>query len=143
MNPTYNLERFLTAQESVYDTALNELRNGKKLSHWMWFIFPQIAGLGRSEIAKYYAIKDINEARAYLDHPVLRNRFEECLNAVLSCKTGNPVRIFGDIDALKFHSCLTLFLNANPENQLIQDALSKFYGTTDFATVNILDNQHY
>ncbi len=143
MNPTYNLERFLSAQESVYDTALNELRNGKKLSHWMWFIFPQIAGLGRSEIAKYYAIKDINEARAYLDHPVLRNRFEECLNAVLSCKTGNPVRIFGDIDALKFHSCLTLFLNANPENQLIQDALSKFYGTTDFATDNILDNQHY
>lgn len=143
MNPTYNLERFLSAQESVYDTALNELRNGKKLSHWMWFIFPQIAGLGQSEISKYYAIKDINEARAYLDHPVLRNRFEECLNAVLSCKTGNPVRIFGDIDALKFHSCLTLFLNANPENQLIQDALSKFYGTTDFATVNILDNQHY
>lgn len=143
MNPTYNLERFLSAQESVYDTALNELRNGKKLSHWMWFIFPQIDGLGRSEIAKYYAIKDINEARAYLDHPVLRNRFEECLNAVLSCKTGNPVRIFGDIDALKFHSCLTLFLNANPENQLIQDALSKFYGTTDFATDNILDNQHY
>lgn len=143
MDPTYNLERFLSAQESVYDTALNELRNGKKLSHWMWFIFPQIDGLGRSEIAKYYAIKDINEARAYLDHPVLRNRFEECLNAVLSCKTGNPVRIFGDIDALKFHSCLTLFLNANPENQLIQDALSKFYGTTDFATDNILDNQHY
>ena len=143
MNPTYNLERFLTAQESVYDTALNELRNGKKLSHWMWFIFPQIAGLGQSEISKYYAIKDINEARAYLNHSVLGKRFEECLNAVLSCKTGNPVRIFGDIDALKFHSCLTLFLNANPENQLIQDALSKFYGTTDFATDNILDNQHY
>lgn len=143
MNPTYNLERFLTAQESVYDTALNELRNGKKLSHWMWFIFPQIAGLGQSEISKYYAIKDINEARAYLNHSVLGKRFEECLNAVLSCKTSNPVRIFGEIDALKFHSCLTLFFNANPENQLIQDALSKFYGTTDFATVNILDNQHY
>ena len=143
MNPTYNLERFLTAQESVYDTALNELRNGKRLSHWMWFIFPQIAGLGQSEISKYYAIKDINEARAYLNHSVLGKRFEECLNAVLSCNTNNPVRIFGDIDALKFHSCLTLFLNANPENQLIQDALSKFYGTTDFATDNILDNQHY
>lgn len=143
MHPTYNLERFLSAQKSVYDTALNELRNGRKESHWMWYIFPQIIGLGQSEISKYYAIKDINEAKAYIDDPVLRNRFEECLNAVLSCKTSNPVRIFGEIDALKFHSSLTLFLRAVPENELILAALSKFYGATDFETDNILDNQHY
>jgi uncharacterized protein (DUF1810 family) len=142
MNTTYNLERFLSAQESVYDTALNELRNGRKQTHWMWYIFPQITGLGRSEISKYYAIKDINEAKAYLDHSVLRKRFEECLKAVLSCKTSNPVRIFGEIDSLKFHSSLTLFLRANPDNELVLDALAKFYGITDFATENILDFQH-
>ncbi|MEI6554616.1 MAG: DUF1810 domain-containing protein [Paludibacter sp.] len=141
MPPTYNLERFLTAQESVYELALRELEYGRKESHWMWFIFPQIAGLGKSEISKYYAIKDINEAKAYLDHSVLRIRFEDCLNAVLSCSTSNPVRIFGEIDSLKFHSSLTLFLRATPDNELIQAALSKFYGSTDFATENILENQ--
>jgi uncharacterized protein (DUF1810 family) len=143
MQPIYNLERFLSAQESVYDTALLELKNGRKQTHWVWFVFPQVAGLGRSEMARYYAIKDINEAKAYLDHPVLRNRFEECLNAVLSCKTSNPVRIFGEIDALKFHSSLTLFLRVAPDNELILAALAKFYGSTNFATDNILDNQHY
>ena len=142
MPPTYNLERFLTAQESIYETALREIQNGRKESHWMWYIFPQIAGLGRSEISKYYAIKDINEAKAYLDHSVLRKRFDECLNAVLSCNTSNPVRIFGEIDSLKFHSSLTLFLRANPDNELVLDALAKFYGITDFATENILDIQH-
>ena len=142
MPPTYNLERFLTAQESIYETALREIQNGRKESHWMWYIFPQIAGLGRSEISKYYAIKDINEAKAYLDHSVLRKRFDECLNAVLSCNTSNPVRIFGEIDSLKFHSSLTLFLRANPDNELVLDALAKFYGSTDFATENILDIQH-
>jgi uncharacterized protein (DUF1810 family) len=143
MYQTFNLERFLSAQTSVYDAALNELRNGRKQTHWMWFIFPQIAGLGQSEISKFYAINDINEAKAFLNHPVLRKRFDECLNAVLSCKTSNPVRIFGEIDSLKFHSSLTLFSIANPDNELVQAALAKFYGSTDFATENILDNQHY
>ena len=142
MYQTFNLERFLSAQTSVYDAALNELRNGRKQTHWMWFIFPQIAGLGQSEISKFYAINDINEAKAFLNHPVLRKRFDECLNAVLSCNTSNPVRIFGEIDSLKFHSSLTLFLRANPDNELVLDALAKFYGSTDFATENILDIQH-
>ena len=142
MHPTHNINRFLSAQESIYETALKELQKGRKESHWMWYIFPQIAGLGRSEISKYYAIKDINEAKAYLDHSVLRKRFDECLNAVLSCNTSNPVRIFGEIDSLKFHSSLTLFLRANPDNELVLDALAKFYGITDFATENILDIQH-
>jgi len=142
MHPTHNINRFLSAQESIYETALKELQKGRKESHWMWYIFPQIAGLGRSEISKYYAIKDINEAKAYLDHSVLRKRFDECLNAVLSCNTSNPVRIFGEIDSLKFHSSLTLFLRANPDNELVLDALAKFYGSTDFATENILDIQH-
>ena len=139
---TYNLDRFLTAQKSIYDIALKELQNGMKQTHWMWFIFPQIAGLGRSEISKFYAIKDINEAKAFLNHPVLKKRFDECLNAVISCKTTNPVRIFGEIDSLKFHSSLTLFSRANPDIELVQTALAKFYGCTDFATENILDNQH-
>jgi len=142
MPPTYNLERFLSAQESIYETALRELQNGKKETHWMWYIFPQIVGLGHSEISKYYAIKDINEAKAYLDHYALKKRLEECLNAVLCCKTSNPVRIFGEIDSLKFHSSLTLFSRATPDNELIQSALAKFYGSTDYATENILDNQH-
>lgn len=142
MHPTYNLERFLSAQETVYDIALNELKNGRKESHCMWYIFPQIAGLGQSEISKYYAIKDIYEAKAYLDHSVLNMRFEECLNAVLNCKTNNPVRIFGEIDSLKFHSSLTLFSKAAPDNVLIKTALSKFYGSTDFETDNRLENQY-
>ena len=139
MNTTYYLDRFISAQEQVYTTALKELQNGRKETHWMWYIFPQIVGLGQSEISKYYAIKDINEAKAYLEHSVLRNRLDECLNAILSCKTNNTVRIFGEIDSLKFHSSLTLFILADPENELFKETLEKYYqGITDFETENII-----
>ena len=139
MNTTYNLERFLSAQEQVYTTALKELQNGRKETHWMWYIFPQIAGLGRSEISKYYALKNINEAKAYLEHSVLRTRLDECLNTLLRCKSNNPVRIFGETDSLKFHSSLTLFILADPENELFNETLGKYFQEiTDFETENII-----
>ena len=107
MQPTYNLERFLSAQEFVYDTAILELKNGRKQTHWIWFVFPQVAGLGRSEMARYYALKNTDEAKAYLQHEILGSRLEQCIQAVLSCHTSNPVCILGEVDAVKFHSSLS------------------------------------
>ena len=141
MNENFNLQRFVEAQDPVYSTVLNELCNGRKETHWMWFVFPQIIGLGRSEVSRYYAIKNIDEAKAYLEYPVLKSRLEECLTIVLNCNTTNPVRIFGD-DSLKFHSCLTLFSIAAPDNELFRTALTKFYGSEDFSTEHIISNQH-
>ena len=139
MNPTYNLERFLTAQEPVYKTVLSELRNGKKQTHWMWFIFPQLKELGFSSTAKFYGIADINEARAYLQHPILRQRLEECIDVLMAGSISNPTRIFGYPDDLKFHSSLTLFMLADPENNYFKKALDKFYGGTgDFETERIV-----
>jgi uncharacterized protein (DUF1810 family) len=127
------------AQESIYDTALNELKNGRKQTHWMWFIFPQLKELGFSSTAKFYGITGIAEAKAYLQHPVLGKRLEECVRAVLNCKTNNPVLIFGHPDYLKFHSSLTLFLLAEPENNLFKEAIVKYYqGITDFETENLI-----
>lgn len=139
MNLTYNLERFLTAQESIYDAALRELQNGKKESHWMWYIFPQLKELGFTSTAKFYGITGITEAIAYLLHPLLRQRLEECVLAVLNCKARNPIEIFGHPDHMKFHSSLTLFFLAEPENKLFKEALEKYYqGITDFETENII-----
>ncbi|WP_291124862.1 DUF1810 domain-containing protein [Flavobacterium sp. UBA6031] len=139
MNPTYNLERFLSAQESVYDTALTELQNGKKQTHWMWFIFPQLKELGFSSTAKFYGITSIAEAQAYLQHPLFRERLEECIKAVINSKAKNPIEIFGNPDHLKFHSSLTLFFFADPQNKLFKEALEKYYqGITDFETENII-----
>ena len=139
MSKTYNLERFLTAQESVYDTALTELRNGRKQTHWMWFIFPQLKELGYSSIAKFYGITGISEAKAYFQHPLLRERFEECIKAVINSKAKNPIEIFGHPDHLKFHSSLTLFFLSEPENKLFKEVLEKYYqGITDFETENLI-----
>jgi uncharacterized protein (DUF1810 family) len=108
----------------------------------MWFVFPQLAGLGRSEMARFYAIASTNEAKAYMQHAVLHSRFEECLRAVLGCYVSNPVRIFGELDAQKFHSSLTLFAYIEPENELIRKALDMFYqGIMDYATERIILNQ--
>ena len=139
INDPYQLFRFTEAQASVYKTALMELQNGNKQSHWMWFIFPQLKELGFSSTAKFYGIKGFAEAKAYLQHPLLRERLEECVKAVLNCKAKNPVEIFGYPDHLKFHSSLTLFALAEPENILFKQALEKFYqGITDFETENII-----
>jgi len=123
----YHLIRFIEAQEPVYETALMELQNGKKQSHWMWFIFPQLSDLGRSSMAKYYGISGMDEARAYLQQPLLRERLEVCFKAVLACGEQDPIKIFGYPDYMKFHSSLTLFALAEPENSIFKEALAHFY----------------
>lgn len=138
-NSNFNLSRFVETQNAVLDTVLQELKQGSKQTHWMWFVFPQLAGLGRSEIARFYAIANRDEAKAYLEHNVLKGRLEECMEAVLSCGESNPVRIFGGVDAMKFHSCLTLFALAAPENDLFRKALERFYnGEMDVVTERLL-----
>lgn len=122
------MQHFLAAQETVYATALAELTAGSKQSHWMWFIFPQIAGLGFSSMAQRYAIASLNDARAYLAHPVLGKRLEECTKAVLRHPQRSANDIFGWPDDLKFRSSMTLFHRAAPENELFKKALDTFYG---------------
>jgi uncharacterized protein (DUF1810 family) len=119
----YELERFVTAQEPVIDRVRAELRAGRKQSHWMWFVFPQIAGLGRTAMAQLFAIGSLDEARAYLAHPVLGPRLRECTRLVLDVGNGSLDEIFGTPDDLKFRSCMTLFACAAEDNQLFLDAL--------------------
>lgn len=138
----YNLNRFIEVQASIYDSALKELQNGRKQTHWMWFIFPQLKELGYSSTTKFYGITGLDEARAYLQQPLLKERLEECLKAVLNCKAKNPIEIFGHPDYLKFHSSLTLFFLAEPENKLFKEVLDKYYqGITDFETENLIGKE--
>jgi uncharacterized protein (DUF1810 family) len=134
-----DLERFVAAQEHTYDAALAELRRGRKTSHWMWFVFPQLAGLGRSETARQYAIADLAEASAYLAHPVLGPRLRECCRALLDLESADPVAVLGGIDAMKLRSSMTLFAAAAPDEQLFHAVLERFYaGQPDGATTNRL-----
>lgn len=123
-----NLQRFLDAQEGAYSQALEEIQAGRKRSHWIWYIFPQLAGLGVSPTAKYYAIRDLREARDYLAHPVLRGRLLEVSEALLSLKESDPSRVMGFPDDLKLRSSMTLFLAAEPGNDTFKRVLEKFYG---------------
>lgn len=123
-----SLERFVEAQEPVYARALAELKAGKKQTHWMWFIFPQIAGLGHSSMAQLYAIKSLQEARDYLAHPILGRRLRECCQAVMEVEGKTAFAIFGAPDDLKFRSSLTLFALAAPDEALFHDLLEKYYG---------------
>jgi uncharacterized protein (DUF1810 family) len=123
-----NLERFVEAQAPVYDQALRELRAGRKQSHWMWFVFPQIAGLGHSVMAQTYAIESLAEAREYLAHPVLGSRLRECCRTVMNVQGKSAHDIFGSPDDLKFRSCLTLFAQAAPDEMLFHDLLEKYFG---------------
>ncbi|HET7086521.1 MAG TPA: DUF1810 domain-containing protein [Rhizomicrobium sp.] len=137
-----NLERFVEAQARVYARALAELKAGKKQSHWMWFIFPQIAGLGHSAMAQMYAIQDLAEARTYLAHPLLGARLRECCQAVLEVEGKSAHTIFGSPDDLKFRSCLTLFAQAAPDEPLFRDLLQKYFGgKADAATLELLAGQ--
>ena len=133
------LERFVEAQDRVYERVLDELRAGEKRSHWMWFVFPQIAGLGQSEMARRYAIGSIAEAEEYMAHPVLGPRLRECV-AVLNATEGRTIsQIMGYPDDIKLRSCLTLFARATADNQEFLDALSKFYeGEMDRETLKRL-----
>jgi len=134
------LERFVEAQEGVYEQALAELRDGAKRSHWMWFVFPQITGLGRSTTARFYAIADLAEAQAYLDHPLLGPRLAECTEAMLGwAGERSAVRILGPIDAMKFASSMSLF-EAAGGGKLFARALDAFCdGQRDSATLDLLD----
>ena len=124
------LERFVAAQDAggTYVQALRELRAGRKTSHWMWFVFPQLAGLGRSTTAQAYAIASLPEARDYLAHPVLGRRLRECTAAVLTHADGTAEQVFGGIDALKLRSSMTLFARAEPAEPAFTAVLDAFYG---------------
>jgi uncharacterized protein (DUF1810 family) len=121
------LDRFLKAQDDAYADALDELRAGRKRSHWIWFVFPQIAGLGHSPTAQYYAIRSIDEARAYLAHPILGARLHECLQVLQLLDTTDARAVFGDLDAMKFRSSLTLFAEADPGDAIVEAALERWF----------------
>ena len=140
----FDLDRFLIAQEPVYGRVTDELRSGRKRSHWMWFVFPQIAGLGHSDMAQRYAIASLDEARSYLAHTVLGLRLRECTALVLQSKAGSADEIFGHPDDLKFHSCMTLFAAAAPQDTETEfrQALDRFFaGKKDPQTVAKLEEQ--
>lgn len=139
MTDVYNLHRFLDAQQPVYDAVLDELRAGRKSSHWIWFIFPQISGLGRSGTAQQFAITSLKEAKAYLQHPILGPRLRACTQLVLNVEGRSAEEIFGYPDHLKFRSCMTLFSIAAPDNALFNAALlTYFHGKPDQLTLDIL-----
>lgn len=134
----YNLNRFVQAQENAYPAALRELQNGQKRSHWMWFIFPQIQGLGFSPTAQYYAVESVDEARAYLAHPLLGPRLTECTATVNAVEGKSLVQIFGYPDHLKFRSSMTLFELAAGKDSEFSKALDKHCsGERDQATQDI------
>jgi uncharacterized protein (DUF1810 family) len=141
MDDPYGLERFVAAQDQAgtYEVAVAELRSGRKRSHWMWFVFPQIAGLGQSPTSRLYAITSLAEARAYVEHPVLGPRLVECA-ATLTDLAGRSARdIFGGIDAMKLRSSMTLFTRADPANPLFRRVLDVYFaGLPDEATERIL-----
>ena len=136
---THDLERFPDAQEPVYEQVLDEIRRSRKVGHWMWFIFPQVAGLGSSVMSQHYAIASLDEARAYLAHPVLGARLRECAGLLLESAGGSAEDIFGRIDARKLRSCMTLYHRAAPEDPLFWQVLECFYdGVADDATDALL-----
>ncbi len=138
---TYDLNRFLSAQEGVYERALAELKGGEKRTHWMWFIFPQIDGLGYSPTAKRYSIKSMEEARQYLDHPVLGKRLVECTEAVVVLKGVSLSEIFGYPDDMKFKSSMTLFEKIAGPGSVFSLAIDKYcHGERDAATLRLLVN---
>lgn len=139
----FDLERFVTAQASVFDRALAELQAGRKRSHWMWFVFPQLRGLGFSTTARLYGIASLAEARAYLAHPLLGPRLETCTRAVLAIENRSPQDIFGTPDDMKFSSCMTLFsLAANGNDSSFRAALERCCGgRQDERTMELLEGE--
>jgi len=140
---TDNLERFLVAQESSFDMALREIRQGKKRTHWMWYVFPQVAGLGFSQTSKVYAIRDGAEAKRYLDHPVLRERLVTISRALLEQTTNSANQVLGNPDDVKLQSCMTLFAAVPGTDPVFQQVLDKYFsGMPDQKTLDILaDNK--
>ena len=139
MADPYDLDRFVRAQDPVFDRVLAELRQASKTSHWMWFVFPQIAGLGASAMSRRYAISSVDEAEAYLAHPVLGPRLRECVGILLRLKDCSAHDIFGSPDDRKLHSSLTLFARAAPNEPLFDQALERYFGgKPDQATIERL-----
>jgi uncharacterized protein (DUF1810 family) len=135
----YNLQRFIDAQRGSYEQAVKELTAGHKQTHWMWYIFPQIQGLGRSSMAQKYAVSSLDEAKAYLEHPILGPRLRECAQLVTAVKICSIKDILGYPDDLKFHSSMTLFAHATADNQIFIEALKKYYRSEfDCATTRVL-----
>jgi uncharacterized protein (DUF1810 family) len=124
----YNLERFLKAQAAVFEQVCVELRGGQKRSHWMWFVFPQLEGLGHSAMAQRFGISSLEEAEAYVNHPVLGARLRQCTELVNQIEGRTVNQIFGYPDDLKFRSCMTLFAQVPADNQVFKDALEKYFG---------------
>lgn len=136
-----SLERFVEAQDQTYARALQEIMHGFKRSHWMWFIFPQLRGLGRSTMARHYGIESIEEARAYLEHPVLGPRYVQCVTSLQDLRGNDPIAVFGAVDATKLRSSLTLFETAGG-SAVIGAALDRWFGgVRDERTAKILGDQ--
>jgi uncharacterized protein (DUF1810 family) len=137
MDDPYDLERFVSAQDArgTYQHAVGELRAGRKTSHWMWFVFPQIIGLGQSEFSRTFAISSVDEADAYLHHPVLGPRLLECASILAEAAGSSAERIFGSVDAKKLHSSMTLFMRASPHETVFAQVLDRYFdGLPDLAT---------
>jgi uncharacterized protein (DUF1810 family) len=124
----FDLERFVAAQAGIYEAVVRELRAGRKTSHWMWFVFPQIAGLGTSSMSRRYAISGLDEARAYLAHPVLGPRLLECADLVLAAPAHSADAFFGYVDAMKLRSSMTLFARADPDEPAFSRVLERYFG---------------
>jgi uncharacterized protein (DUF1810 family) len=144
VNDPYRLQRFINAQDAdngkVYQDALSELRGGRKITHWIWFVFPQIAGLGQSPTSEWYAISGLPEARAYLAHPVLGPRLIECVRILTAISGRTASQIFGATDTKKLRSSMTLFAHAAPDNPLFQQILDRYFsGSADSKTHLILE----
>lgn len=141
MPDPFNLQRFVESQDPVYARVLGELREARKRSHWMWFVFPQLKGLGQSHNADHFGIGSLAEARAYLEHPVLGPRLRECAAVLVGLPTSRPARlILGDIDAVKLRSSMTLFAAATDDNAEFRGVLDRYYGgRADERTLALLD----
>jgi uncharacterized protein (DUF1810 family) len=123
----YRLQRFVDAQQSSYDRAIGELRAGRKTGHWMWFVFPQMQGLGLSHASWFYGLSGLDETRAYLAHPVLGPRLRECVEAILGCGDSDAASVLGFTDAMKLRSSMTLFACAAPDEPLFEQAIARFF----------------
>ena len=138
----YDLERFVIAQEECYSVALEEIKSGHKKSHWIWFIFPQIEGLGFSPMSQKHAIKDAQEATLYMKHPILGPRLIEVSEALLTLDTNNSIEVLGSIDSMKLRSCMTLFGEVCPEYDVFKKVLNKYYdGEKDAFTLRVLNKK--
>jgi len=135
----HDLNRFVEAQRDVYARAIDEIRGGRKRSHWMWFVFPQIAGLGVSATARRYAIQNLAEAQAYLDHPILGKRLLECAEAAVGVEERSAFEVFGSPDDMKLRSCATLFARVSPPGSVFHRLLDRYFGgEPDDKTISLL-----